>query len=96
LGTLHAQQGPPNKRKKAVLATLLKAGADVNSGMDNDSTPLFLAAAEGHEAVLATLLEAGAQMKAMDGGYTPLMATTNGGHTSVVVALTRCTSDIRN
>ena len=52
--------------------------------------------ARGHDTVLVVLLEVGALIKATDDGRTPLMAATNGGHTSIVVALTRCTSDIRN
>ena len=74
---------------KTVLATLLKAGADVNSGRDDGCTPLFVAAAHGHEAVLVALLKAGAQMKAMNDGCTPLIAATIKGHTSVVAVLRR-------
>ena len=81
---------------KTVLATLLKAGADVNSGRDNGCTPLFIAAFNGHEAVLVALLEAGAQMTALDDGRTPLMAATSGGHTSVVAVLRRWTAGIRS
>ena len=79
-----------------VLATLLKAGADVNQAMHTGCTPLFIAAAQGHDAVLVALLEAGALITAMDDGYTPLMAATNGGHTSVVEALRRWTAGIRS
>jgi protein DGCR14 len=75
---------------------LLKAGADVNSRMDNGCTPLFTAAMNGHEAVLMALLKAGAQMTATDDGHTPLMAATSGGHTSVVAALRRWTAGIRS
>jgi len=35
------------------------------------------------------LLEAGAQMTATDDGYTPLMAATGEGHTSVAAVLRR-------
>jgi len=63
--------------------------------MDNDCTPLFIAAALGHEAVLVALLEAGALMTALDDGCTPLMAATNRGHTSVVAVLRRWAADIR-
>jgi len=79
-----------------VLATLLKAGADVNTGRDNGCTPLFIAAARGHEVVLLALLKAGAQMTATDDGHTPLMAATNGGHTVVVAALRQWTANIRD
>ena len=79
-----------------MLATLLKAGADVNSGRDDGYTPLFIAAHQGHEEVLVALLEAGAQMTALDDGSTPLMAATNRGHTSVVGVLRRWTAGIRN
>jgi ankyrin repeat protein len=68
---------------------LLKAGADVNSKWNNGRTPLYIAAAQGHEEVLVALLEAGAQMTATDEGRTPLMAATSGGHTSVVAVLRR-------
>jgi len=80
-----------------VLAMLLKAGADVNSRMDNGCTPLFTAAMNGHEAVLVTLLKTGAQMTATDDGHTPLMAATSGRHTSSeVAALRRWTAGIRS
>jgi hypothetical protein len=46
--------------------------------------------------VLLALLEAGAQMTATDDGWTPLMAATSGGHTSVVEALRQWTAGIRN
>ena len=80
---------------KTVLATLLKAGADVNSGRDNGCTPLFIAALQGHEAVVVTLLESGAHMTATDDGLTPLMAATNGEHKSIVAVLRRWTAGIR-
>ena len=81
---------------EAVLAMLIKAGADVNRSNDDGCTPLIIAAAHGHEAVLVALLKAGAPMTVTNGGCMPLMAATNGGHTSVVAALRRWIAGIRD
>jgi hypothetical protein len=52
--------------------------------------------ARGHDTVLVVLLEVGALIKATDDGRTPLMAATNGGHTSIVAVMRRWTAGIRS
>jgi ankyrin repeat protein len=45
--------------QRAVLAVLIKAGADVNQAKDNGCTPLCMAVQENNKTVMATLLKAG-------------------------------------
>ena len=55
-------------------------GADINKANDDDETPLFIAAYEGHEAILRALIEAGADInKAKDTGATPLFVAAEEG-----------------
>jgi len=76
---------------------LSKAGADVHSRRDNGATPLFIAAASGHEEVLVSLLEAGAQMTATNDGHTPqAQVATSSWHMSIVTALSRWAAGIRD
>jgi ankyrin repeat protein len=64
-------------------------GADVNKARDNGTTPLFVAALNGHEAVARALLEAGADMNKMDDDYgaTLLSIAAQQGHKAVVKIL---------
>ena len=58
---------------KITRRALIEAGADIKKTMDGGSTPLFIAAEEGHEAVVRALIDLGADInKARDDGATPL------------------------
>jgi|EP00740_Mantoniella_antarctica_P008198 flagellar biosynthesis protein FliR len=47
---------------RAVLAMLMKAGADINQAMGTGCSPVFIAAQENNKSVLATILKAGADV----------------------------------
>ena len=56
---------------------LIKAGADVNQATSEGSTPLYVAAQNGHEGIVALLIQAGADVrKACKDGWTPMKVAT--------------------
>ena len=65
---------------------LLHAGADFEQALETDgSTPLLIAAAQGHADVVAVLLERGAERdRAKRNGQTPILAAKQQGHEAVV------------
>jgi ankyrin repeat protein len=74
----------------AVVAALLKAGAEVNRvHQTNGSFPLLLAAQNGHADVATVLLKAGAQVNRINPitGSLPLIIAAQQGHAQVVTAL---------
>ncbi len=68
----------------AATKAALLGGARVNATNTWDSTPVLLAAQEGHADVVRTLLRAGASANGRGGAMTPLAAAALGGHTEVV------------
>ena len=59
------------------------------------ATPLFVAAAEGHEAVARALVDLGADLnKAKDNGTTPLFVAAQNAHEVVVQALVKAGADV--
>jgi ankyrin repeat protein len=75
-----------------IVASLLKARADVNAepAEDGGRTALQAAAEEGHAEIVASLLTAGADVNAEpaeDGGRTALQAAAEEGHTEIVASL---------
>jgi ankyrin repeat protein len=70
----------------ATKAALL-GGARVNTSNTWGSTPVLLAAKEGHADVVRTLLRAGASANGRGGAMTPLAAAALGGHTEVIKLL---------
>ncbi|KAH0608757.1 uncharacterized protein H6S33_001891 [Morchella sextelata] len=70
------------------LQLLLERGADINVPDLGGSTPLAVAARNGHEKAVRALLEKGAAVDCLDGnGLTPLSYAANWGHEKVVRAL---------
>ncbi len=67
------------------LKELVAAGADVQITNYNGTTPLFDAAARGKKDCLKILIDAATDV--MKGGFTPLMAAIENGHTSCCKAL---------
>ncbi|XP_069973779.1 uveal autoantigen with coiled-coil domains and ankyrin repeats isoform X3 [Penaeus vannamei] len=88
--------GAVEKDQRKMVKTLLSYGAHVNAkGGIHDSTPLHIAAGEGHLSVLEILLQKGGDLKARDNsGSTPLHCAARGGHVAVVEALVQRGSDI--
>lgn len=75
----------------AVVETLVAAGADVNAG----SSPLHLAAREGHGEIVAFLLMKGAEKEAINSNrHTPLIMAVGAGHIAVVKTLIAADVDI--
>ena len=67
---------------------LIKAGADVNQATSDGTTPLFLAAQNGHESCVALLIQAGADVrKARKDGHTPMQIATDEKREKVVTLL---------
>ena len=78
-----------------VLQWLLENGCPVDEAVDDDSTPLYLAAQNGHGAVVRALIQAGADInKADDDGATPLFIAAQNGLEAVVRALIQAGADI--
>ena len=78
-----------------VLQWLLENGCPVDEAVDDDSTPLYLAAQNGHGAVVRALIQAGAEInKADDDGVTPLFMAAQQGHEAVVRALIKAGADV--
>ena len=68
---------------------LIKAGADVNISSSIGTTPLHMAASNGHEACVALLIQAGADVnpKSTSKGWTPLSAAINDKHEKIIKLL---------
>jgi cytohesin len=63
-------------------------GADINQARDDGTTPLCVAAHQGHEAAVRALIELGADVsKAENNGVTPLSVAAQEGHTAIVQIL---------
>jgi ankyrin repeat protein len=77
-----------------VLERLLAAGADKEARTNKESTPLHIAAQNGHEQVLERLLAAGADKEARTNtDYTPLHLAAEKGHEQVVERLLAAGAD---
>ena len=75
---------------KAIVETLLKAGAIIDARKKCGSTPLHVAAGKGHTEVVEVLLQAHADKEALDEAwYTPLHKAAAHGHGEVVEVLFR-------
>ena len=72
---LHAAAA--NARDPAVIAAMVRAGADVNARGDWDKTPLHEAAENGTPVVVRALLEAGADVNARPRGFDPYSGVAN-------------------
>jgi ankyrin repeat protein len=72
-----------------VVERLIAAGADVDKATTDDgSTPLFMAALNGHTAIVVMLLKSGADKSIRGwGDETPLEAAEDQGHAAVVALL---------
>jgi hypothetical protein len=71
-----------------VCALLLSQGASVKQATNDGSTPLSIAAQNGHEAVCELLLSHGASVnQAMNDGSTPLSIAAQNGHDAVCALL---------
>ena len=67
------------------MRALIELGADFNKTQDNDVTPLYITAQNGHEAIVRALVELGADInKAGNGGVTALFITAQNGYETVV------------
>lgn len=63
----------------------MKAGANVNTYSDDGTTPLFVAAYNGHPDIATRLVDAGADVNSKsDYGTTPLIVATENGHTEII------------
>ena len=82
-------------KDKALIETLLNAGADPNTRSDV-WTPLHLAAKEGFTSVVAPLVGAGADVAAREGkdGMQPLHVAAKEGHVDMVKALLEAGANI--
>ena len=90
--TLH---GAALQGDSASAASLLQAGANVNTRDASGRAPIHGAALAGHEGVTAVLLNAGANVDITDAaGYTPLMFASFRAHTHVVAKLLDNGADI--
>ena len=73
---------------------LIAAGADKDKADKNGTTPLFLAAQNGHLNVVQSLIEAGVDVnQANKNGATPLYMAAQEGHTAVVGLLIEAGAD---
>ncbi len=72
---LHAAAA--HARDPAVIAAMVRAGADVNARGDWDKTPLHEAAEKGTPEVVRALLEAGADVNARPRGFDPYSGVAN-------------------
>ena len=81
----------------AVLAPLLKAGADVNGATANGTTPLMFAAASGSVDAVAVLIDAGANVNAKDSvrGLTPAMFAAASDRADVLTLLAKKGADLK-
>jgi ankyrin repeat protein len=79
----------------AVVAALLRAGADANTHSADGTTPLHLAALSGNVEAVTALLANGAEVNAAEPGWnqTPLMLAAARGRAPVVQALLRHGAD---
>jgi len=76
-----------SERQSAVVAELLRQGADVKVGSKSGFTPLMFAAQQGDVQSARILIDAGANVneaRKMAGGYTPLIIAAAMGHVNVV------------
>lgn len=86
-GSTPLVQGISQGWKVKVIKTLIEMGADVNARMENNWTPLMIAAQAGNAVIVSLLLEAGADVDAKNRfGCTALMYAA-GGETPDVVKL---------
>ncbi len=79
----------------AVIATLLRAGADANSTTANGTTPLMLAAASGDSGAVRVLLEAGAEVNTRESTYgqTALIFAAGANYVEPITALVEAGAD---
>jgi len=79
------------------IAALIDAGANFESKDEDGRTPLWWAAANGHEAVVQLLLDRGAGVESKDkDGQTPLQCATQNGHEDVVKLLLEKGTDVES
>jgi len=73
----------------AIIASLLKAGADANEALPRGETPLMMASRTGNVAAIKVLLDRGAAVNAKETlrGTTALMWAADQGHTAAVTLL---------
>ena len=77
------------------MRALIELGADFNKTQDNDVTPLYITAQNGHEAIVRALVELGADVhKVTNDGETPLSLAAEWGHVAVVRALIESDADV--
>ncbi len=81
----------------AVVAPLLKSGADANSQTSNGTTALMLAAASGNTDVVKTLIEGGASVNAKEPvrGLTPAMFAAASNRAAVLTLLAARGADLK-
>ena len=73
---------------KVVRLLLDTKGSEINTQSKSQSTPLWLATRNGHEAVVKLLVNKGANLEAKDSdGWTPLFGAAENGHEAVVKLL---------
>jgi len=81
---MYAAEYNPNPE---VIATLLKAGADINARNGFDATVLMFAVHNPNPAVITMLLKAGADVNADDQGHSALMGAVRTNNLAVVTTL---------
>jgi ankyrin repeat protein len=81
----------------AVMAPLVKAGADINAPTSNGTTPLMYSAAAGSTEAVTTLLDAGAKVNATETyrGLTAIMFAAAADRTDVVNILAKHGADLK-
>ena len=77
------------------VASILRAGADVNTRDQSGGTPLMRAAKAGHEQFVNVLIETGADVNMTDKrGFTSLMYAAYRGHHGTAVVITKAGADV--